>query len=136
MIFKHSLNILIFSILLIAIDNAMDLSIIDYQRKNICPKFLGIPACYWVVGFFTVGLIGHIFQKYRIAQNIFYSAIGLTFLLAFNGTLTELSGTVVCPRTAGGIPMCFISLGICSSLLLLKFLLVKYESRITSNEID
>jgi len=45
-----------------------------------------------------------------------------------SGTLTELSGMEICPRTSVGTPMCYISLGICLSLLFLKFMETRSEA--------
>lgn len=51
----------------------------------------------------------------------YFGFMAIPFLLALKGTVTELSGTVICPRTAGGTPMCYLSLGFCTLLLALKF---------------
>lgn len=111
---------LIVIVLLIAINGSLSLSIIEFNKKNVCPKIIGIPACYLVLMFFVLTLVAHILQSTFSTNLWFYGFVGFPFLMALGGTLTELSGTVICPRTPGGIPMCYISLGMCILLILLK----------------
>ncbi len=110
---------IIIAILLFAIYGSFMLSRRDYRKKNICPKVLGVPACYWVFLFFVGALITQI-TGFQTPYG-YYGFLAIPFLLALKGTVTELSGTVICPRTAGGTPMCFLSLGLCTLLLTLKF---------------
>lgn len=94
---------------------------VDFNKKDICPKVLGIPACYIVFLFFALALGAHVFKGYLGRDLWYYGFMSVPILLALGGTLTELSGKVICPRTPGGTPMCYISLGICTTLLLIKF---------------
>lgn len=119
---KRIIFYLIIVVLLFSIYGSFNLSLDDYQTKDICPKIFGIPACYIVLLFFLLTLGSHIFQSYIGMRLWFYTFLAVPFLLALSGTITELSGTVVCPRTPGGTPMCYISLLICSSLLVFKIL--------------
>ncbi len=118
---KQILFIVIVIILLFSIYGSFNLSMVDFHKKNICPKVLGIPACYIVLLFFILGLAGHVFKEYLGRDLWYYGFIAVPFLLALGGSLTELSGKVICPRTPDGTPMCFISLGICTTLLILKY---------------
>lgn len=105
--------------LLFVIYSSFYLSKRDYKKKNICPKVLGVPACYLVLVFFVGALAVHLFIPDKALA--YYGFIGLPFTLALLGTVTELSGKVICPRTKGGTPMCFLSLGFCTILIALKF---------------
>lgn len=118
---KQILFFVIIAIIVFSIYGSFNLSKVDFRKKNICPKVFGIPACYLVFLFFVLGLGGHVFQEYLGGDLWYYGFIAVPFLLALGGTLTELSGKVICPRTPGGTPMCFISLGICTTLLILKY---------------
>jgi len=109
-------------ILLFSIYGSFSLSIADFNTKNVCPKLLGIPACYIVLLFFVLILLSHIFQSYMGTRLWYYVFLTVPLLLALSGTITELSGKVICPRTSGGTPMCYISLGICMLLLILKII--------------
>ena len=92
----------------------------DFRKKNVCPKVLGIPACYLVFIFFIGTLATHIVRPDFYYG--YYGMLAVPFLLALTGTLTELSGKVICPRTSAGTPMCFLSLGFCTILMVLKVL--------------
>ena len=118
---KQVLFFAIIAILIFSIYGSFNLSMVDFHKKNICPKVLGIPACYIVFLFFALALGGHVFKGYLGRDLWYYGFMAVPFLLALGGTLTELSGKVVCPRTPGGTPMCYISLGICTTLLILKY---------------
>ncbi len=114
---QHMTYYLIIAVLLFVIYGSFSLSRWDYKKKNVCPKILGIPACYLIFMFFLGALVVHAIQP---ASNLYYGFLAVPFLLALAGTLTELSGKVICPRTPSGTPMCFISLGFCTLLIGLK----------------
>ena len=94
----------------------------EIAKGDICPKILGIPACYIVAGCFVAALIGHLLPHAK-GKWIYFFFIGIVTVIASTGTIGELTGMAECPRTAGGTPMCFISLAICLSLLGAKFTL-------------
>jgi len=101
-----------------AIYGTYGLALNEWNIGDICPKILGIPACYIVMICFVGGLLSHLFIKNR--HTAYFIFIGIVTSIALTGTVGELTGLAECPRTSSGIPMCFISLGICVSLLLSK----------------
>jgi hypothetical protein len=113
-------------LLLFAIYGAFSLLVIDFETKNIWPKILKIPACYIVFILFLLTFMSHVFQNY-FGGLWHYAFLAIPFLLALSGTVSELSGKVVCPRSAGGIPMCYISFGICITLVVLKVAEIKIK---------
>ena len=119
---KNLLYFLVLSILGFAIYGSSGLVVNEWNIGNICPKILGIPACYIVFACFIIALIGH-FIPNKNGKYLFFIFIGIVTLIASSGTIAELTGTGKCPRTAGGTPMCFISLGICLSSLIPKIIL-------------
>jgi len=106
-------------VLLFVIYGSFNLSRKDYRVKNVCPKVLGIPACYLVFFFFVASLVAHL--TVGDIPYYYYAAVAVPFLLALSGSSAEMMGKKVCPRTANGTPMCFISLGFCTALLAMKF---------------
>ncbi len=114
-----TLYLLILGLLLLAIYGAGSLSLHDFQVKNVCPKILSIPACYIVLGGFTIAMIGHLFP-FSQNNNVFFAGVGMVTLIATVGSIAQITGLGECPKTSSGIPMCFLSLGICVSLLLSK----------------
>jgi len=125
---KKLIFYIIIAVLLFAIYGAFNLSMLDFKEKDICPKLVGIPACYVVLAFFSLALVFHVFKRHSRRNIGYFILLLVPFLLALSGTISELSGKVVCPRTPGGTPMCYISLGICSTLLVLKI----FENRLSS----
>jgi len=119
---KNTLTIFIFLIAGFAVYGSFGLAIQEWNQSNICPKILGIPACYIVLTCFTIAFISQVLSAKKW---IYFLSIGIVTLIATTGTLGELTGIAKCPKTDGGTPMCFISLGICISLLLLKLILLK-----------
>lgn len=107
-----------------AIYGSFGLVMNEWEIGNICPKILGIPACYIVWICFVLALIGHLIPKEK-GKWMFFFFIGIVTLIATTGTVGELTGMTKCPRTEGGTPMCFISLTICLSLLISKTIQLK-----------
>jgi len=106
------------AILAFAIFGTYGLVMKEYRVTNVCPKILGIPACYIVLACFVTALFGH----FMGIKYLYFGFVGIVTLIASTGTLGEVFGFAKCPRTAGGIPMCFISLSICVSLLFFKYM--------------
>lgn len=118
------MNAILYYIILVVLSfviySSFRLSLKDYRKKNVCPKVFLIPACYLVFLFFVGALLSHL-----LVQPLpywYFGFIAVPFLLALSGTIAELAGKVVCPRTPGGTPMCYLSLGFCSFLIVLKTL--------------
>ena len=112
----------IIAILLFSIYGSGQLSLYDWKKKNVCPKILGIPACYIVFTLFGIGLFFHSISISNYDSIIYVIAIGFIFLIASIGTITELRGIEICPRTKKGTPMCYFSLALASILIILKFI--------------
>jgi hypothetical protein len=123
---KKLMFALILIILIIAIYGTFGLAMNEWRIGDVCPKIIGIPACYIVLCCFAIGLITHLIPM-RGSRVIFFIFIGIVTLIATTGALGEITGLAECPRTSGGIPMCFISLGICISLLTAKISYLKLD---------
>ena len=111
------INYLITGILMLSVFGTGQLSIEHYQQKISCPLVVGLPACYVIGVCFILTLISHFVTHRKVWYFLF---IAIPFLLALSGSILELLGHDVCPKTNSGIPMCFISLFICTTLLILK----------------
>lgn len=124
---KTILYILILLILSFAIYGSFGLAMNEWNVGNICPKIIGIPACYIVLSCFVLALLGHLIGDKK-GKGLFFVFVGMVTLIASTGTIGELTGMTKCPRTSGGTPMCFISLGICLSLLITKLTSLKIST--------
>lgn len=117
-------SIIVFAVVMIAIFGTAPLVISHWTHGEICPKILGVPACYIVLVCFLTGLTTHLFSSKK-ANLFFFIFISLVTLIASYGTMGELFGFAECPRTSSGIPMCFISMSICVTLIISKSLYIR-----------
>ncbi len=116
---KTAISILIWIIALFGLNGAFGLSRKEFIEGNICPKILGIPACYII---FICLLFIFISETGFLKDNskLFFIGGGLAWLIAAVGTAGQVLGWLECPKTAGGFPMCYLSFAMFSALLLLK----------------
>ena len=112
------------AVLLFAVYGAASLSYSDYKSIISCPEIAGIPACYLVFLFFVIGAVSH-FIQHKLANKAVFFFIGVPGLLALYASIQELNVAHTCPQTDSGIPMCFISLGLCSVIVIFKALSLK-----------
>jgi len=110
---------LIIAIILFAIYGSGQLSLHDWKKKNVCPKILNIPACYIVFALFVIGGLVHVLPAH-LNQTVYFISIGIIAAIALKGTVTELTGTQICPRASNGTPMCYYSLALSGGLIILK----------------
>lgn len=111
------LALLIWGILLFGFYGAGNLSLANYHKPGgICPKLIGVPACYIILSCLIVAGIGQLTGS----NWAYFLATGLAAGIAIAGTIGQLSGVMECPKTGGGTPMCYLSLTMFGSLILLK----------------
>ncbi len=76
-----------------------------------CPSLGFVPACYVVLAGYLLMTLSAIFAR-GILCLLGWLPV---FLLAAIGTFSEIfSAEPVCPQTGGGIPQCFLSIGLVS----------------------
>jgi uncharacterized membrane protein len=124
---KLLLQFLIILIAFVATYGTYGLVVNEWRIGDICPKIVGFPACYIVLLCFTSALISSVIPNAR-AKWIYFGFVGIVTIIAITGSIGELAGVTKCPRTDSGIPMCYISMGICLSLLILKMTKIKLDS--------
>ncbi len=101
--------------------SAGNLSFTDWKQKNVCPKIGGVPACYIVFLCFVIATFSHIFTT-LVSCKVYFVFVAIPAIIAFVGSITELKGKTICPKTTSGIPMCYISFAFCLTLILTKYL--------------
>jgi hypothetical protein len=120
------LNVLLLLVFVIGIFGAGELVYNEISQHNVCPKLLGIPACYIILTCFIIPFVVHIFK----ARNYIYFAFtGFAFVIALVATIMQFTGHAECPKTASGTPMCYYSLALFTSLIVLKWLFIKHASK-------
>jgi len=121
---KRTAVLLIWAIALLGFAGAFSLVQDELASGNICPQLEGIPACHIILGCFAAVLISHSgLLKDRFL--LFYVGAGIAWIMAAVGASGEIFGWMECPKTESGIPMCYLSFGIFSSLLILKIIQVR-----------
>ncbi len=109
-----------------AVFNGALLSIAHLQTGATCPMIGPLPACYLVLTGYTLVLVS-VWLKRTWRARLFWLGWSPVALLAGLGTGLQLTRGETCPRTAGGIPQCFISLAMVVALLVL-WLLIRHRT--------
>lgn len=114
---KHYFVIL--GLLAIAFGSVIFLSIGEIFAGPICPPIFGIPACYLLILFISAALISHLV---RIGDRniLFFIGTGLSLALAVFASVSQIKGSIECPKFLAVVPMCYLSLILFSSLIFLK----------------
>ncbi len=115
------LNILILLVFVVGIVGSSELVWTEIILQDVCPKFVGVPVCYIIFFCLIIPLTAHVLSFKNIIYFIF---TGIAFLIAFSASFLKVFGNGVCPKSVGGIPLCFYSLAIFTLLLLLKIMLL------------
>ncbi|XMO86007.1 hypothetical protein AAFN75_14555 [Algibacter sp. AS12] len=111
------LKYILYLIFLFGIYGAGELVYKEIDYGDICPKIINIPACYIIMACLVIPLINHLIKG---SNRIYFIFTGLAWSIATYGSIMQFSKIIECPKTAEGIPMCYISFVIFSLLILLK----------------
>jgi hypothetical protein len=114
-VFKITLKLIVLIGIAAGLYGAAIVSFETISQEKICPKVLGIHACYIV-------FIGYLWMLITVlwpAKKITFFLIGWmpVFLLALSASVLELMYSNICPQSKAGIPLCFLSLGLSVSVL-------------------
>lgn len=110
----HTITIL----LLIGLWGASGLVIEELKTGNGCPKIALIPACIIIFFCFLIPAISHLIRK----KIVFYYVFSLlAFSIAALASYLQFNDLAQCPKMASLTPMCYISLLIFSTLIILKY---------------
>ncbi|WP_405247772.1 hypothetical protein [Cellulophaga sp. Asnod2-G02] len=113
---------LILSLLIIGTIGVGGLVLEEVQTGNGCPKIGMVPACIIVLFCFLVPLVAHLKKKWNV---LYFFFTGLAFVIAIIASVMQYLGHSECPKTDGGIPMCYLSFAIFSLLITLKIIQLK-----------
>ena len=104
-------------ILIIGLFGAGGLVLEEFKTGEGCPKLMHVPMCLVVFICFVIPLIAHLLKKWNVLYFLF---TGLAGSIALVASIMQFTGHAECPKTASGTPMCYYSLVLFSSLILLK----------------
>ncbi|PPK93966.1 hypothetical protein LY01_02188 [Nonlabens xylanidelens] len=118
MIFKTFLSYLITLLLLIGLWGAGGLVLEELKTGNGCPKIALIPACIIIFFCFLIPALSHLTSKKTV---FYYLFTALAFGIAAVASYLQFNDLAQCPKMANLTPMCYISLLIFSTLIILKY---------------
>ena len=122
---KKVLDIVLTLVFVLSILGTISLVYDELVSHSICPKILNIPACYIIMFCFIVPFSTHLLKWNNY---LYFIGTGLAFSIALYGTIMQTLEIIQCPKTSTGIPMCFISLSIFTSLIILKIISLKIKT--------
>ena len=123
---KNTLYYAILIILIIGLFGAGGLVIEEFKTGEGCPKIMHIPMCLVILICFIIPFIVHLLKKWNGIYFLFTSVAGSIALIA---SIMQITGNSECPKTATGTPMCYYSLLIFSSLIILKIYSFKLNKK-------
>ena len=120
----RALRVALIGACLYVLSGIIPISIEQFRTGDACPSIGPIPACYIVSVAYSAMLVASAIW-WRPTLWLFLLGAVPVIALAVTGTSLELSGVPTCPRSAEGMPLCYASLAVGVSLLLV-FLLVRW----------
>jgi hypothetical protein len=112
-------------ILIIGLFGAGGLVLEEFKTGEGCPKIMQIPMCLVVLICFIIPLIAHLLRRLNVLYFLFTGLAGSIALIA---SIMQFTGSAECPKTASGTPMCYYSLLLFSSLIILKIYHLKINN--------
>ena len=104
------------------------ISITHFHTCDACPVIGPIPACYMVSACYAaMGVASLLWTK--PLKWLFFAGATPVILLALVGTSLELMGRPTCPVSETGTPLCFYSLAVGLSMLILFLVALNVERR-------
>lgn len=95
----------------------------EFTTGDGCPKFGAVPACLIILICFILPFISHLPKKWIL---IYFLFTGIAALIALVASVMQFIGNAECPKSDSGIPMCYLSLLIFTSLITLKKIQLDY----------
>ncbi len=113
-------------ILIIGLLGAGGLVLEEFKTGEGCPKIMGIPMCLVILICFIVPIIAHLLKKWN---GLYFLFTGIAGSIALVASIMQFTGHAECPKTASGTPMCYYSLLLFSSLIILKIYHLKFNNQ-------
>tara|TARA_B100000809_G_C15105306_1_gene518493 strand:- start:19 stop:390 length:372 start_codon:yes stop_codon:yes gene_type:complete len=119
---KSIFYFVIIVIFIVGIIGTLPLVYEDIMVGDVCPKLIGIPACYVILACFVIPFVAHVL---KLNSKIYFTGVLLALLIAIYGSIRQLLNLGNCPKTDQLIPMCFISFVFFLMLFILKLVQIK-----------
>lgn len=115
------LSLLIWVVALFGLNGTLALARREFASGHICPKIIGIPACYIILACLLLILLSQT-QLLKDKYRLYYLGVGLALAIATFGTVGNYLGYLSCPQTDSGTPLCYLSFALFASLLVLRLI--------------
>lgn len=122
-----SLKFVLWGLIAIGLYGALSVSYATITGTSPCPSVAGIPACFVVLAGYSLMFIATLKSKGKKIQLLFLAGWTPVFLLAFVGTLFEISNGSTCPKSSSGLALCYVSLAFSITVASLYFLILKIK---------
>jgi hypothetical protein len=121
------LKLLLAALALVGVIGVFPIAQKQFLGTALCPALGPIPACYLVLLGYALIVNSTLVGK-RIKFLTFATGAIPLFVLALTGSGIELSGQAACPRSSGGTPTCFLSLGLVGLIVIVYLADRHYDS--------
>jgi len=118
-------KVILLGLLGVGLYGALSVSYVTITGTSPCPSIGGIPACYVVLFGYSMMLLATLLHKHLKSKMIFLIGWLPVFLLAFVGSMLEISNGNTCPKNESGLPLCYVSLTLAIAVALLYFFISK-----------
>jgi len=108
---------LIYIILVLGLIGSGSLVFEEIRTGEGCPKLWVIPMCMVIFICFLVPFIVQMAKKWN---SLYFIFTGLAASIALIASIMQFTGNGECPKTDSGTPMCYYSLILFSTLIILK----------------
>jgi hypothetical protein len=118
MLVKNIVRAALWLVLAFGLLSGLRLSYLTLTSGPACPNVGPVYICHIIsLSYFTMCLAQ--FGNFQWNKTLFYTGWVVTFVIAALATVLELINGDTCPRTADGLPMCYISLALCLAIIVL-----------------
>lgn len=101
---------------LIGLATVLPVSVAELSSGAACPHLGPLPACH-ILSLAYGTLVLSVLSKSTWSRWAFLVAWLVIFAFAATGSVMEVFGREICPRTAGGVPKCYFSLALAVALI-------------------
>ena len=102
--------ILLWGLLLMGLYGGISVSWDTFTEAAPCPEVAGFHVCYVILACYGLMILAQVIRTSTLQNIIFYSAWAVVFGVALFASILEISNGHTCPKSSGGLVMCYVSL--------------------------
>ena len=121
------LKVILLGLLGLGFYGALSVSYTTVTGTSPCPNVFAVPACFVVLFGYSMMLLATFWQKHLKSKIIFLIGWLPVFLLAFFGSILEMSNGSTCPKSNSGLALCYVSLSLALVVAILYFITKRRE---------